>query len=123
MREKVVLSGIDAGIIVLYLAILVGVGLYYSRKRRSETASDFFLGGRSLKWYNVGLSIFSSNVSPVMLVGYGGMAYTTGMVAANFDWLAWWFLLLLAMVFLPHYFATKVSTMPEFLLRRYGQRS
>ncbi|SDE84330.1 solute:Na+ symporter, SSS family [Dyadobacter soli] len=123
MREKVALSGIDAGIIVLYLAILVGVGLYFSRKRRIETASDLFLGGRSLKWYNVGLSIFSSNVSPVMLVGYGGMAYTTGMVAANFDWLAWWFLLLLAMVFVPHYFATKVSTMPEFLLRRYGQRS
>lgn len=123
MREKVVLSGIDAGIIVLYLAVLVGVGIYFSRKRRIETASDLFLGGRSLKWYNVGLSIFSSNVSPVMLVGYGGMAYTTGMVAANFDWLAWWFLLLLAMVFVPHYFATKVSTMPEFLLRRYGQRS
>ena len=72
MREKVALSGIDAGIIVLYLAILVGVGLYFSRKRKIETAGDLFLGGRSLKWYNVGLSIFSSNVSPVMLVGYGG---------------------------------------------------
>ncbi|MCF0072886.1 sodium/solute symporter [Dyadobacter sp. CY261] len=123
MQEKVVLSGIDAGVIMLYLVTLLGLGLYLSRKRRIETASDLFLGGRSSKWYNVGLSIFSCNVSPVMLVGYGGMAYTTGMVAANFDWLAWWFLLLLAMVFVPHYFATKVSTMPEFLLRRYGQRS
>ncbi|WAC13153.1 sodium:solute symporter family transporter [Dyadobacter pollutisoli] len=123
MRQTVALSGIDICIIVLYLAALVGLGLYFARKRRIQTAQDLFLGGRSLKWYHVGLSIFSSNVSPVMLVGYGGMAYTTGMVAANFDWLAWWFLLLLAMVFIPHYFATKVSTMPEFLLRRYGQRS
>nr|WP_295922849.1 sodium/solute symporter [uncultured Dyadobacter sp.] len=123
MREKVILSDIDIGIIVLYLAVLAGSGFYFARKQRIQTAGDLFLGGRSLKWYNVGLSIFSSNVSPVMLVGYGGMAYTTGMVAANFDWLAWWFLLLLAMVFIPHYFATKVSTMPEFLLRRYGQRS
>lgn len=123
MREKVILSSWDIGIIVLYLLILTALCVNSARKQRAGTAGSFFLAGRSLKWYNIGLSIFSSNVSPVMLVGYGGMAYTSGMVAANFDWLAWWFLLLLAMVFVPHYFATKVSTMPEFLLRRYGRRS
>jgi SSS family solute:Na+ symporter len=123
MQEKISLSAWDAAIIILYIALLVGIGIHYARQRKMRTADDLFLGGRSLRWYEVGLSIFSSNVSPMMLVGYCGIAYRTGMVAANFEWLAWWFLLLLAMVFIPHYLTTRVSTMPEFLLRRYGQRS
>ena len=49
------------------------------------------------------------------------MAYSTGMVTANFEWLAWWFLMLLAMLFVPHYLNTKISTMPEFMKRRFGE--
>lgn len=123
MQENITLSSIDIGIVVFYILLLVGLGFYYTRQQRLETADDLFLGGRSLRWYNVGLSIFSSNVSPMFIVSSCGIAYTTGMVAANFDWLAWWFLVLLAMVFVPHYLTTRVSTMPEFLLHRYGKRS
>lgn len=123
MPEQISLSLTDIFIIATYLLILVGTGVYFASKQKFKTADDLFLGGRKLKWYNIGLSIFSTNVSPMMLVGFCGIAYTTGMVAANFEWLAWWFLLLLAMVFIPHYFTSRVSTMPEFLLKRYGARS
>jgi solute:Na+ symporter, SSS family len=123
MAERISLHAIDITIIAVYIIILVGLGIFFATKRKMKTADDLFLGGRKLKWYNIGLSIFSTNVSPMMLVGYCGIAYSTGMVAANFDWLAWWFLVLLAMIFIPHYFTTRVSTMPEFLLKRYGARS
>lgn len=110
-------SWIDFAVIGLYVLTLVGIGLYVSfRRGHSE---DLFLAGRSLRWGNIGLSIFGTNVSPSMLIASCGVAYSSGLVAANFEWLAWGFLLLLAMIFIPHYLNTRITTMPEFLQTRY----
>lgn len=118
------LNAADIAIVSLYLLSLLYLGLFFKGKQTVANAADeLFLSGRSLKWYQIGLSIFSTNVSPMMLVGYSGIAYTTGMVTANFDWLAWIFLMLLCFVFIPHYLSNRISTMPEFLLRRYGRRA
>lgn len=109
---------IDFVVIAFYGFTLLGIGLYVSfRKGHSE---DLFLAGRSLKWKNIGLSIFGTNVSPSMLIAHCSVAYSSGLVAANFEWLAWAFLLLLAMVFVPHYLNTRVTTMPEFMRTRYS---
>ena len=112
------LQPLDLAVIAAYIIALVGIGMWVSFRRRG--AGDLFLAGRSLGWHNVGLSIFGTNVSPAFLISTFGIAYSTGMVAANFDWLAWWLLLLLAMVFVPHYLGTRISTMPEFMRRRFG---
>jgi len=118
------INGIDITIISVYIAALLAIGFFYKKKHTNANPAEvLFLSGRSLKWYQVGFSIFSTNVSPMYLVGYCGIAYTTGMVTANFDWLAWGFLMLLCFVFIPHYLTNKISTMPEFLLRRYGKLS
>jgi SSS family solute:Na+ symporter len=37
--------------------------------------------------------------------------------------MAWLFLLLLSVVFIPHYLRNRISTMPEFLMKRFGKRS
>lgn len=110
---------LDWVVVFLYGIGLIGTGFWVSFRRRG--AQDLFLAGRSLGWPNVGLSIFATNISPSMLIASCGMAYKTGMVIANFEWLAWWFMLLLAMLFVPHYLGTNISTMPEFLLRRFGK--
>jgi SSS family solute:Na+ symporter len=55
------------------------------------------------------------------MIASASIAYTTGMVAANFEWLAWPFLMLLAMLFVPYYLSTGVSTMPQFMKRRFGE--
>ena len=51
-----------------------------------------------LKWWQIGFSIFSANAGPMMLVGFASIGFTQGVVGSNFEWLAWIFLLLLAMV-------------------------
>lgn len=61
------------------------------------------------------------NVGPTFLIASCGAGYTTGLVNANYEWMAWIFLALLGMVFVPYYLHYKVSTMPEFLLRRFGR--
>lgn len=118
---SVSLSNIDYVVLLIYVIFLLFVGFYFSRKEKNR--DDLFLGGRNLKWWQIGFSIFSANAGPMTLIGFAGIGYTQGIVAGNFEWLAWVFLLLLAMVFVPHYHATKISTIPQFLLLRYGKRS
>jgi solute:Na+ symporter, SSS family len=112
------LVGWDVAVIVVYITALLTLGFWVSfKKGHSE---DLFLAGRRLGWANIGFSIFGTNISPGMMIGSCGVAYASGMVAANFEWLAWPFLMLLGMVFLPHYLNTRISTMPEFMLKRFG---
>jgi SSS family solute:Na+ symporter len=64
--------------------------------------------------------MWGTNVGPSMLLAFASIGYSTGIVAVNFDWYAFVFLMLLALVFAPKYIAAKVSTMPEFMGNRYG---
>lgn len=121
MHTQLSLSPIDLFVVGLYLVVLLYVGFRYTR--RGVAAEDLFLSGRNLTWPKVGLSLFSTNVSPMMLIGFAGLAYSQGMVGANFEWLAWIFLMILAMVFVPHYQKNRISTMPGFLEVRFGRRS
>ncbi len=112
------LQTIDFVVIAVYAVSVIALGMGVSYRRRGS--DDLFLAGRSFGWPSVGLSIFGTNVNPSFMIASCSVAYTSGMVAANFDWLAWWFLILLAMVFVPYYLTTGVSTMPEFMHRRFG---
>jgi len=115
------MTRIDYTVIAIYIAVLLIIGFRVSlRKNHSD---DYFLAGRSLGWGNIGLSIFGTNVAPSMLIASCAIAYSQGMVSSSFEWLAWPFMALLALVFLPHYLSTKVSTMPQFLEHRYGEGS
>ncbi|HEY5140578.1 MAG TPA: hypothetical protein VIJ25_14865, partial [Methylococcales bacterium] len=118
MRIYGSLAALDFVVIGLYLVTLLALGFWVSfKKGHSE---DLFLAGRQLGWANIGFSIFGTNISPSMMIGSCGIAYASGMVAANFEWFAWVFLMLLGMVFTPHYLNTRISTMPEFMQKRFG---
>lgn len=65
--------------------------------------------------------MFSANAGPMMLIGMSSLGFSHGVVGANFEWLAWIFLLLLAMFFLPRYLSAGISTIPQYLLHRYGK--
>ncbi len=114
------LKPLDFVVIISYLVAVVTIGMWVSYRRRGS--EDLFLAGRSLGWFNVGLSIFGTNIGPAFLIASCGKAYSTGMVTANFEWLAWIFLLLLAMVFVPYYMNTKIATMPQFILKRFDRK-
>ena len=115
------LQTLDFIVIGLYLLMLIVIGVVVSYRRRNE--DDQFLGGRSFGWFNVGLSVFGTNVNPSFMIASASAAYTVGMVVANFEWLAWPFLMLLAMVFAPHYLNTKITTMPQFINKRFGPKA
>ena len=49
------LNTLDYGIIVIYFAFLIGLGLYL-KKKASASIEDYFLGGRNLPWWALGIS-------------------------------------------------------------------
>ena len=116
------LTLLDYAIVVVYLVVLMIIGYRasFSKKKEGEEEETLFLANKSLKWHSIGFNMWGTNVGPSMLLAFASIGYTTGIVAINFEWYAFVFLFLLAVVFAPKYLAAKVSTMPEFMGNRYG---
>jgi len=53
-------------------------------------------------------------------VGLASSGYKDGLVIGNFEWMAAFCLILLGIVFAPFYFRSRISTLPEYLERRYS---
>ena len=116
------ISYIDSAIIIVYLVGILVIGILSVRLKRM-TSEGYFLAGRGLNWIMVGAALFASNISTIHLVGLAASGYNEGFVWGNFEWLASVTLILLGLVFAPFYFKSKISTLPEFLERRYDSRS
>lgn len=114
------LEPIDFIIVAAYLVVLVGIGYWVSFVKKKEEDEILFLAGRSLGWSSIGLTMWGTNVGPSMLIASASIGYTTGVVAGNFAWYAFPFILMLAVVFAPRYLGAKVLTLPEFMGRRFG---
>jgi SSS family solute:Na+ symporter len=114
------LTALDFAIIAVYLIILLAIG-YISSVRQKKKNETLFLASHSLNWYNIGFNMWGTNVGPSSLLAFASIGFSAGIVGGNFEWYAFVFLLLLAMVFAPRYIASKVTTMPEFMGRRYGK--
>ncbi|MGQ9470899.1 MAG: sodium:solute symporter [Candidatus Aminicenantales bacterium] len=110
----------DLIIIIGYLIGIVILGLS-SVKNIKINSISYFLAGRSLSWPAVGAALFASNISTIHLVGLAASGYGEGLVWGNFEWMAVFTLILLGLVFAPFYFSTKISTLPEFLEKRYSK--
>lgn len=117
---KSTLTGLDVGMIVLYLTLIAGVAAWSSLKQK--TATDYFLAGRDVGWFAIGGSIFASNIGSDHIVGLAGSGATTGMAMAHWELHAW-LCVLLGWVFVPFYYRSGVFTMPEFLERRFSSRA
>jgi len=110
---------LDLIIIIVYLLGILLAGVWGLR-RKKMTSESYFLAGRSLKWPMIGAALFASNISTIHLVGLASAGFEDGMVQGNFEWMATFILILLGLVFAPFYFKNKISTLPEFLEKRYN---
>jgi len=117
------LNFIDKAVLVLYLVVVVGIGCWVGMRSRkgTEGGRDYFLAGGSLRWPMIGLALFSTNISTIHLVGFAQEGYNNGLVAGNFEWMAPFLLIVLALFFAPFYIRSRVATLPDFLERRYNR--
>jgi SSS family solute:Na+ symporter len=114
------LSAIDITIFFVWLASVIAISVYASR--REKTGEDYFLAGRKLVWWLIGFSLIASNISTEQMVGMsGGGVQDAGLAIASYEWIAAISLVLVALFLLPTFLRLGIFTMPQFLEHRYGK--
>jgi len=115
------LEALDWLTIGIYFAVLLGIAIWVIRRRENNTA-DYFLAGKNVGWFVVGASIFASNIGSEHVVGLAGAGAGNKLPMLIYELHAW-VVLILGWVFLPFYQRAGVFTMPEFLEKRFDERS
>ncbi len=106
-------------VLIGYFVVLIAIGVWASAK--SKKGSPNFLAGKSLRWHHIGFSMWGTNVGPSMLIASASAGFAAGIVSGNYAWYAFVFIALLAFVFAPRYLGENITTLPEFMGKRFGQ--
>jgi SSS family solute:Na+ symporter len=112
------MTSLDLAVIAAYFLIVYAIGFYFLK--RARTSKGYFLADQSVGWMAVGASLFATNISSEHFIGLAGSGAGSGLAVGHFEWLATFMCLTLGWLFVPFYLRSSVSTMPEFLERRYG---
>jgi SSS family solute:Na+ symporter len=118
------IKSVDIVISVLYILGILAIGLWTGirhRRSKSGSAKEYFLAGRTLRWPAIGLALFATNISCLHLVSLAQSGFDTGLLSGNFEWMAAFTLILLALFFVPFYIRSGVTTLPDFLEKRYNR--
>jgi SSS family solute:Na+ symporter len=110
---------VDYLLIALYFAFVLGIGIM--ARRAVSSSLDFFLSGRSLPAWVTGLAFISANLGAVEIIGMSANGANYGIATAHYFWVgAVPAMLFLGVVMMPFYYGSKVRSVPEFMLRRFG---
>ncbi len=119
MKELLV-QHIDVFLVIVYLLSIFTFGLLF--RKLVESTEDYFLAGRALSWWVIGMSIIGTNIGAYDYIGAAGGAYRFGIAQANYEWLgAIPAMIVSALIIVPYYWKNKVYTVPEFLGKRYKE--
>lgn len=113
---------VDALVVALYFAVIVGIGLRAGRG--SNSLQEFTLGGNRIPWWAVLASIIAAETSAATFLGAPAEGFKTrsfayaqlaiGTVLARF---------VIAFLFIAPYYRHKVQSIYEFLDMRFGPRT
>lgn len=115
------MATLDWVVLAVYLVGIVAFGMWTGRG--SKGMDEFFLAGRTMRWWAIGLSVMATQISAITFVGTTGQAYNDGM-----RFLVVYFGLPIAMVILcmtlvPFFYNARVFTAYEYLEKRFDART
>jgi SSS family solute:Na+ symporter len=108
---------LDAIVLFLFVIATLAIGLYV--KSSDKNLKDYFLAGRKLGWFAIGISLFASNISSEHFIGLAGGGASRGLAVAQFELIAIFFLVLLGWIIVPIYWQSGISTIPQFIGERF----
>lgn len=101
---------------------LVAIFAYFSTRKTDENSSDgYFLGGRSLTAGVIAGSVLLTNLSTEQIVGLNGQAFSEGILVMAWETLAAIAIVITALFLLPRYLKGGLTTVPQFLERRFDK--
>lgn len=68
---------IDISIFVLYMLSMLGVGIYFLKRNKSQ--EDYYVGGRKMTSVHIGLSVVATDVGGGFSIGLGGLGFLIGL--------------------------------------------
>ena len=80
------LAFLDYAVIAVFFAVMIGVGVYYSR--RSKSSDQFFGNDKTVPWWLSGVSFYMNSFSALAFVMYSALAYKFGWVPVTVSWLS-----------------------------------
>ena len=122
MNFDITFSFWDWSAIVAFFAIVIGIALWCSRRAGSD-AKDFFLSGRSMPWWLIGISMSAATTSTNSANMFTQFIREDGL-AANWKW--WAFLLtglMTVFVYARLWVRSGAKTDVEFYELRYGGKA
>ena len=112
---------IDWAIVGGYLTFVIYDGL--KRSKDTDAIEGYFLAGRSLPWWAVGLSVMATQMSAITLVGTTGQGYSDGMRFVQFYFGLPIAMIILSVTLVPFFYRAKVFTAYEYLERRFDKKT
>lgn len=108
-------------ILLIYIAILLGVG--YLTSRKSTSNETFFNGNHRSPWYLVAFGMIGASISGISVVSIPGMVVTSGWTYLQTCLGFFWGYVAVAYVLLPLYYRLKLTSIYEYLNSRFGSSS
>ncbi len=112
----------DLVILIGYLLLMMGFGIWIANREKNENAKDYFLASSALPWWAVGGSLIASNISTEQILGMNGSGYVMGLAIGAYELMAALTLILVAKFLLPVFIKKEIYTMPQFLEVRFDGR-
>ncbi|MDO4927657.1 MAG: sodium:solute symporter family protein [Corynebacterium sp.] len=112
-------SWVDYLLVALYFVFVLGIG--WAAKARVSSSIDFFLSGRGLPAWVTGLAFISANLGAVEIIGMSANGVEYGFQTMHYFWIgAVPAMVFLGIVMMPFYYGSRVRSVPEFMLKRFG---
>ncbi|ELR68354.1 Putative sodium:solute symport protein [Fulvivirga imtechensis AK7] len=71
---------LDLAIFVIYMLVMLGVGFFFLKKNKDT--DDYYVGGRKMGPWHVGLSVVATDVGGGFSIGLGGLGFTMGIAGS-----------------------------------------
>src|SRR6187399_759547 len=112
---------VDWAIVAFYLIWVTWDGIRLSR--RSQGVDGYFLAGRSLPWWAVGLSVMATQLSAITMTSTTGQGYADGMRFVQFYFGLPIAMIILSVTVVPFFWRARVFTAYEYLERRFDAKT
>ncbi|MFC4636208.1 solute:sodium symporter family transporter [Dokdonia ponticola] len=106
-----------------FTLLVAGYAWWKTRETDEKSADGYYLGGRSLGALTIAGSLLLTNLSAEQIVGLNGQAFSEGILVMAWETLAAIAMVITAVWFLPKYMKGGITTIPEFIEKRFDENT
>jgi SSS family transporter len=117
------LNAADWTVILLYIGGIVALGSWFGRDQHNTR--DYFLGGKDIPWWGIGLSIVAAETSALTIIGVPAMAYGKNGDLSFIQLIIGYVIarIILAIVMVPHYFKGEIYSPYQLFSNAFGENA